>query len=251
MNRLFKNKFSGLLQLMLMLLMIIPVTLLTINMDLKSSVGTAFGGFITIATDSAGSRGFLITLAVLCVATLALKLPRKTLLAHMMVLAVLLVIGFASKTSLKVMTESPRPYTELLAQDLLIPTPIHFYNLDEQQQVQLIDAVSSEVSQWRTRHWQGEKDYSFPSGHTIFTAICVAFFGGLFWQNKRYSWAIGVLVWASAVMYSRLWIGMHRPVDLVGSTLFITGVYAVMPSFHVIADKVYSRLPKRIQALLG
>ncbi|WP_282437293.1 phosphatase PAP2 family protein [Vibrio amylolyticus] len=226
-----------------MLLMIIPVTLLTMNMDYKSEVGTAFGGFIALVTDSAGSRGFLITLAILCVVTLFLKLPRKTLFAHMIVLAVLLVVGFISKTSLKVVTESPRPYTELLAKDLLIPEPEHFYNLDTDQQAQIIDTISSEVSQWRTRHWQGEKDYSFPSGHTIFAAICVAFFGGLFWQNKRYSWAVAILGWAAIVMYSRLWIGMHRPIDLVGSTLFIAAIYGIMPSFHGLAGKLYSKAP--------
>ncbi len=230
-----------------MLLTLIPVTLLTMNVDLKSEVGSAFGGLMALVTDSAGSRGFLITLSVLGIATLALKLPRKALLAHTMVLVVLLLVGFASKTSLKMLTESPRPYTELLAKDLLIPEPAHFYNLDVGQQVQLIDSISSEVSPWRTRHWQGEKDYSFPSGHTIFAAICVVFFGGLFWKSKRYSWAIGLLFWASLVAYSRLWLGMHRPIDLVGSTLFISVVYTVLPSFTQLADLIYERLPKQLQ----
>ncbi|MGC9459735.1 phosphatase PAP2 family protein, partial [Vibrio genomosp. F10 str. 9ZD137] len=52
---------------------------------------------------------------------------------------------------------------------------------------------------------------------------------------------------ASAVAYSRLWLGMHRPIDLVGSTLFIAAVYAVMPSFDTIANRLYLRLPKAIQ----
>ncbi|MEZ8824104.1 phosphatase PAP2 family protein [Vibrio amylolyticus] len=247
MNRLDNNKYAGLLQVLLMLLALIPVSLVAMNVNLKSEVGSAFGGFIALVTDSAGSRGFLITLAILCLATLALNLPRKVLLANVMVLVVLLLTGFASKTTLKVLTESPRPYTELLAKDLLIPEAAHFYNLDEEQQVQLIDSISSEVSPWRTSHWQGEKDYSFPSGHTIFAAICVVFFGGLFWKNQRYSWAIGVLLWASLVAYSRLWLGMHRPIDLIGSTLFISVVYAMLPNFNRLADVIYVRLPKQIR----
>jgi phosphatidylglycerophosphatase B len=227
----------------MMLPMLIPISLLATNVDMKSNVTAAFGGFIALTTDSAGSRGFLITLAILCVAALALKLPRKVMLSQMIILAVLLVVGFVSKTSLKVMTESPRPYTELLAKELLIPEPAHFYKLDEHTQAQLIDRISSEVSQWRTRHWQGEKDYSFPSGHTIFAAICVVFFGGLFWQNRRYSWAIGLLLWASTVIFSRLWLGMHRPIDIVGSILFVAVVYQITPSFNGLADRIESRLP--------
>ncbi|WGV98677.1 phosphatase PAP2 family protein [Vibrio sp. YMD68] len=249
MKSLFNSKIRGLLLLGLMLMALVPISLLTYNIDLTSSVSPGFGGFIALATDSAGSRGFVITLAVFCFAVLMLKLPKKTVIAHMMVLTVLLMIGFVSKTSLKLMTESPRPYTELLAKELLIPKPSHFYRLDSEKQMQLIDNVSEKVSPWRVYHWQGETDYSFPSGHTIFAAICVAFFGGLFWKHKRYSWAIGVLAWASAVAYSRLWLGMHRPIDLVGSTLFIAVIYAVMPSFDTIANQLYLRLPKYIQNL--
>ncbi len=57
------------------------------------------------------------------------------------------------------MTESPRPYTELLAAEQLIETPETFYQLDRKQQANVINQISEHVSDWRTRHWQGEKDY--------------------------------------------------------------------------------------------
>lgn len=81
-------------------------------------------------------------------------------------LGLLLVIGFASKTGLKLMTESPRPYTELLAAEQLIEHPEAFYQLETEQQASVIGEISEKVSEWRTRHWQGEK--TIPSiGHTI------------------------------------------------------------------------------------
>ncbi|MCV5855880.1 hypothetical protein OFN53_35215, partial [Escherichia coli] len=77
----------------------------------------------------------------------------------------------------------------------MIETPETFYQLDTKQQANVINQISEQVSDWRTRHWQGEKDYSFPSGHTIFVSICLAFFGGLFLQNKCYISALSLWMW--------------------------------------------------------
>ncbi|MDN3685290.1 hypothetical protein QW180_23700 [Vibrio sinaloensis] len=98
---------------------------------------------------------------------------------------------------MKHMTESPRPYTELIAHQLLIPQAEHFYSLNSVQQGKVIDKISQQVSHWRTIHWQGEKDYSFPSGHTIFLHPFVwPFFGGLFVRSGHFcasgtGWAMG------------------------------------------------------------
>ncbi|WP_410965525.1 phosphatase PAP2 family protein, partial [Salmonella sp. ZJHZ19_0069] len=79
----------------------------------------------------------------------------------------------------------------------------------------------------------GEKDYSFPSGHTIFVSICLAFFGGLFLQNKCYISALSLWMWGMSVAYSRLWLGMHRPEDLIGSVLFVAIVFTLLPTFQI------------------
>lgn len=160
-------------------------------------------------------------------------------------LGLLLVIGFASKTGLKLMTESPRPYTELLAAEQLIETPETFYQLDTKQQANVINQISEHVSDWRTRHWQGEKDYSFPSGHTIFVSICLAFFGGLFLQNKCYISALSLWMWGMSVAYSRLWLGMHRPEDLIGSVLFVAIVFTLLPTFQIKKQMPFVSLASR------
>lgn len=64
-----------------------------------------------------------------------------------------------------------------------------------------------------------EDSYSFYSGHTT-NSFCMAVFTILLLRNKYYT-AI-ILVWATIVAYSRIYVGKHYPLDLfVG---FVVGV---------------------------
>ncbi len=229
----------------LFVLGIIPMSLFGSYHDLTSQVPESLGITFTLLTDSAGSKGFLITLTLLLLSLFRFKPSRIEWMQKLSMLGLLLVIGFASKTGLKLMTESPRPYTELLAAEQLIETPETFYQLDTKQQANVINQISEQVSDWRTRHWQGEKDYSFPSGHTIFVSICLAFFGGLFLQNKCYISALSLWMWGMSVAYSRLWLGMHRPEDLIGSVLFVAIVFTFLPTFQIKKQMPFVSLASR------
>ncbi len=229
----------------LFVLGIIPMSLFGSYHDLTSRVPESLGITFTLLTDSAGSKGFLITLTLLLLSLFRFKPSRIEWMQKLSMLGLLLVIGFASKTGLKLMTESPRPYTELLAAEQLIETPETFYQLDTKQQANVINQISEQVSDWRTRHWQGEKDYSFPSGHTIFVSICLAFFGGLFLQNKCYISALSLWMWGMSVAYSRLWLGMHRPEDLIGSVLFVAIVFTLLPTFQIKKQMPFVSLASR------
>lgn len=229
----------------LFVLGIIPMSLFGSYHDLTSQVSESLGITFTLLTDSAGSKGFLITLTLLLLSLFRFKPSRIEWMQKLSMLGLLLVIGFASKTGLKLMTESPRPYTELLAAEQLIETPETFYQLDTKQQANIINQISEHVSDWRTRHWQGEKDYSFPSGHTIFVSICLAFFGGLFLQNKCYISALSLWMWGMSVAYSRLWLGMHRPEDLIGSVLFVAIVFTLLPTFQIKKQMPFVSLASR------
>ena len=229
----------------LFVLGIIPMSLFGSYHDLTSQVPESLGITFTLLTDSAGSKGFLITLTLLLLSLFRFKPSRIEWIQKLSMLGLLLVIGFASKTGLKLMTESPRPYTELLAAEQLIETPETFYQLDTKQQANVINQISEHVSDWRTRHWQGEKDYSFPSGHTIFVSICLAFFGGLFLQNKCYISALSLWMWGMSVAYSRLWLGMHRPEDLIGSVLFVAIVFTLLPTFQIKKQMPFVSLASR------
>lgn len=229
----------------LFVLGIIPMSLFGSYHDLTSQVPESLGITFTLLTDSAGSKGFLITLTLLLLSLFRFKPSRIEWMQKLSMLGLLLVIGFASKTGLKLMTESPRPYTELLAAEQLIETPETFYQLDTKQQANVINQISEQVSDWRTRHWQGEKDYSFPSGHTIFVSICLAFFGGLFLQNKCYISALSLWMWGMSVAYSRLWLGMHRPEDLIGSVLFVAILFTLLPTFQIKKQMPFVSLASR------
>lgn len=229
----------------LFVLGIIPMSLFGSYHNLTSQVPESLGITFTLLTDSAGSKGFLITLTLLLLSLFRFKPSRTEWMQKLSMLGLLLVIGFASKTGLKLMTESPRPYTELLAAEQLIETPETFYQLETKQQANVINQISEQVSDWRTRHWQGEKDYSFPSGHTIFVSICLAFFGGLFLQNKYYISALSLWMWGMSVAYSRLWLGMHRPEDLIGSVLFVAIVFTLLPTFQIKKQMPFVSLASR------
>ncbi|MFH4494207.1 phosphatase PAP2 family protein [Vibrio alginolyticus] len=240
-----KTKKYGLMMLALFVLGIIPMSLFGSYHNLTSQVPESLGITFTLLTDSAGSKGFLITLTLLLLSLFRFKPSRIEWIQKLSMLGLLLVIGFASKTGLKLMTESPRPYTELLAAEQLIEHPDAFYQLDTKQQANVINQISEHVSDWRTRHWQGEKDYSFPSGHTIFVSICLTFFGGLFLQNKCYISALSLWMWGMSVAYSRLWLGMHRPEDLIGSVLFVAIVFTLLPTFQIKKQMPFVSLASR------
>lgn len=241
------NKRAGLALLVTFILVTAVVSFVVSPINLTGKVSDNAGMFFTLLTDSAGSRGFLLTLGLLLAVMVKLTGVNRQLLAQLLQLGVILVIGFAAKTGLKQMTESPRPYTEVLAHELLIPQPEHFYNLTTEQQTQVLIKVAEKVSPWRIQHWQGETDYSFPSGHTVFVAICLAFFGNIFLQRKQYALSAVLLVWALSVAYSRLWLGMHRPVDLIGAASFIALVYMLTPTFEGISYKLQQRLVQLVE----
>lgn len=241
------NKRAGLALLVTFILVTAVVSFVVSPINLTGKVSDNAGMFFTLLTDSAGSRGFLLTLSLLLAVMVKLTGVNRQLLAQLLQLGVILAIGFAAKTGLKQMTESPRPYTEVLAHELLIPQPEHFYNLTTEQQTQVLKKVAEKVSPWRIQHWQGETDYSFPSGHTVFVAICLVFFGNILLQRKQYALSAVLLVWALSVAYSRLWLGMHRPVDLIGAASFIALVYMLTPTFEGISYKLQQRLVQLVE----
>lgn len=226
------SKTKGLKVLSLSLYSLFPIIFVGMSADLASEVGQGFGRFIEVITNSAGSKGFLLSLAVLCLLTATLKIPSNRIIGLGLQLAMILALSFMVKTTLKTVTESPRPYVEYLSEQRVINAPEDFYQLNMIERNSAIDSTQGYVSEWRTKHWQGEKDYSFPSGHTIFVAICVAFFGGLFLERQQYWLVTGLLVWAGIVAYSRLWLGMHRPMDLVGSIALGAMIYLLVPTFQ-------------------
>ncbi|CAH6957788.1 putative phosphatidylglycerophosphatase B [Vibrio chagasii] len=242
MTSLFSNKSKGLLLLVLSLYSLVPFLIFGSHFDLGSAVLPFYGAVMTFVTYSAGNQGFLITLAILSLLVLTLKFSKAKLVSLCLQLGILLVLSFAAKTFLKSSTESPRPYTEYLVTQELVDMPELFYELPLEEKNVAIESIEDKVSEWRTRHWLGETDYSFPSGHMIFVGVCLAFFGGLFLEAKRFYLVGGMLAWAGGVAYSRVWLGMHRPEDLAASIAFAGLIYLLVPL--VPTQKIEPLLPK-------
>lgn len=204
---------------------IFPVPVLT------TPVSSAAGITFALLTDSAGSPFFLITSALLCLTPVFMRLPKKTITKVWIQFGILLVLSFVTKTVLKHETAIPRPYTYELQHLHLVDSPTAFYALDSAAKDNVVKEASAYVSPWRLRSWEGETNYSFPSGHTIFAAICVLFWSGFFIRQGKYLIAGGLIIWATGVGISRLWLGMHFPSDVMGSILSAAVLYFFVPEW--------------------
>ncbi|MGF1844539.1 phosphatase PAP2 family protein [Vibrio clamense] len=241
MTHFIQTKRSGCIALAIYMLLVIAMVSSIPSIDLASTVSDSTGSLLQWLTDSAGSHGFLFSTIALCLIPIYLKLPKSTMLKLGAQLGILLVLSFGAKTLLKQVTAVPRPYANFLQHIDAVKSAETFYQLDVESKNAVIESVSNTVSPWRTSHWLGEMDYSFPSGHTIFVSVCILFFGGILIQHKRYMLFSIILTWGIGVAYSRLWLGMHRPIDLVGSMACAHILYCLIPE-QWIQNKVHQVL---------
>ncbi|WP_232312862.1 phosphatase PAP2 family protein [Enterovibrio coralii] len=98
-----------------------------------------------------------------------------------------------------------------------VPSSDAFYAVEPLQREEILTEVKDDVSAWRLIHWEGETNYSFPSGHTIFAAAVAIFWGAILMAEGYGLLASLVVGWASVVAASRLWLGMHWAVDVFAS----------------------------------
>ncbi|MGR5064984.1 phosphatase PAP2 family protein [Photobacterium sp. DNB22_13_2] len=228
-----ERKLPGLFALLLMTTLLSAVLVFYSQADLNGPVSDFSGMLFSLLTHSAGNPGFLVTVGLLMLIPIVLKLPRKTLMILGVQFALLLALSFVAKTVMKHITEVPRPYTHQLQNLNIVKTPEAFYALSNIEKDEAVKQASESVSHWRITHWQGETNYSLPSGHTIFTAVCVAFWGGFFLRRRKFIAAGIIITWAVGVGISRIWLGMHWPTDLLASIFGAACLYLCIPEWGI------------------
>ncbi|WP_188630116.1 phosphatase PAP2 family protein [Oceanisphaera marina] len=133
--------------------------------------------------------------------------------------------AFVTKTVAKQYFKEPRPYVLWLADKGRLAESERFYaQIPVIRERWLADGLSDmseqQVPGWLKLHWQDEVSYSFPSGHSIAAMTIAGFYCLLLLYRRRSPWLTGTLaVWAVAVCYSRLLLGLHWPVDILASSV--------------------------------
>lgn len=182
-----------------------PSRLLTFFYFLTQTVSNPFG---------------IITALFLLGALLWRLKPAKTLVWRCALLIIApILLGQVSVGVLKRAVQEPRPFVAWLSHNQ--PAEIHrFYSLDTSQRSRMVlDGLKDHtaIPVWQKAHWAEQASYSFPSGHSIFAAAWAMLGVGLLWPRRRFIGATVLIAWAAGVLASRLLLGMHWPVDLLGS----------------------------------
>lgn len=89
-----------------------------------------------------------------------------------------------------------------------------------------------------------ETSHSFPSGHSMASASVAMVIILLFWNTRWRIWSIiGGLVYMALIGYSRLYLGVHYPSDILAGwvmtlawVLFIAGVFAYIKRQSQLGD---------------
>lgn len=92
-----------------------------------------------------------------------------------------------------------------------------------------------------------DTEYSFPSGHAVLVSagatLALALFRG---SGKMRVIAISLSVEAALVCISRIYVGGHYPIDVIGGILFGTGIAFILISMANGIEKLMTSIGKKI-----
>ena len=155
-----------------------------------------------------------------------------------LLLVVLISLGATQvgKSLLKPLIGEARPYVVILTKD--DPARIRdFYAAKRSVRADAVRAYYAKTANPAPSHLIAhrakETGYSFPSGHSTSSLITGA-----------------VITWAMLVMASRVWLGMHYPIDLVGGVLLAGAIN--LPLLHAWQQRHSApRLQRLLKRLLA
>ncbi|MBS7817973.1 phosphatase PAP2 family protein [Wohlfahrtiimonas chitiniclastica] len=166
---------------------------------------------------------------------------------------ILLVGTQAVKTGLKSFYKEPRPYTAFLVENHVDLES--FYESSRADRKMIVEDVllgHDEMPTYLKKHWAKETGYSFPSGHAAFAVCWLMLFVLILPMTRLRDYiAVGVIaIWSALMIISRLALGMHFPIDVLVSILYVPIICLVYAKISRIAQlqphyQALSHLPKR------
>ncbi|WP_434641716.1 phosphatidylglycerophosphatase B [Klebsiella sp. I138] len=173
-------------------------------------------------TESVTQPWGIITHVVLCGWFLwCLRFRLRAAVMLFVILGAAILLGQGIKSGIKEQVQEPRPFVVWLEKTQQVPVD-EFYALKRKERAKLVHeqlAQEQDIPRFLRKHWQKETGFAFPSGHTMFAASWALLGVGLLWPRRRWVTMAALLTWATAVMGSRLALGMHWPQDLMVATL--------------------------------
>ncbi|MFC3395424.1 phosphatidylglycerophosphatase B [Brenneria rubrifaciens] len=149
-----------------------------------------------------------------------LRFRLKPALGVLVIMVITVLIGQGVKSGIKEWAREPRPYVVWLEKNHQVDEG-YFYALPRKERAELVKSQlrnEQQIPAWLRQHWQFETGFAFPSGHGMFAATWALLAVGLLWTRRHYKTVAVLMIWACAVMGSRLVLGMHWPRDLIAAT---------------------------------
>ncbi len=137
---------------------------------------------------------------------------------------ILLMASQVVKSSLKSFYQEPRPYTSYLVEHGV--NLGDFYKEKRSVRKSIIKKTikdNPDMPQYLKKHWSKETGYSFPSGHTAFAICWMMIVVLILPMNRKRDWIVFsiTVIWAGLMMISRIRFGMHYPIDVFVSTIYV------------------------------
>jgi len=199
---------------------------------------------------------FLCLAAVILLATRPGLATKRRLLETAMTISAMAIVlpgnGLLNEHVVKPAVGIPRPNIVTLAEDGVLGPEIDdgdaFYAVGDKEErrallhERLIPSQRLGLSQLVRAHWVDETGYALPSGHVASAMTLAALWAGLgvLWLSgrRRAAVIIGLAMWAVAVAYSRVLLGVHTVADVTVGAL--VGIGWGLATVYVIRE-VYDR----------
>lgn len=235
-----------------LLLMLIPLCLYlnTIEMfpllDLKGTIAQGFYWITWTGTTPYGI-GFILFILAICFSLI----PRKIFIHLFLAVGLSQVVGLVLNHELKDHFHEHRPYVQWFEQQQQLNSDFFYLQSKPHKQAMVKQAIAENfrtlpMSDRISEHWQREVGYAFPSGHTQF-AVSFALIVSFYLLSAGFvSMPILMTFWAILMGFSRMFLGLHWPQDVLGSS-FIGGLlaFASIAIIQWLAPKIGHKYPKR------